>query len=1037
MTASVYRFTSRPAYEVMPRIRLDPTQQRIVDHPGGPLLVHGGPGTGKTTTLVEAVAARVAAGVSPDRILVLGFGRRGAARLRLRITRRLNRTGTEVAVHSFPALAFAILRLAAARRDSPPPRLLKGPEQDLMIRELLATEDVAWPDSVKPALATRSFVEQLRDLLQRTTERGLSAQELAELGTRFDRPEWVAAADFLNRYVDVLAIASLSDGSTYDSAELIRAAAHELATDPPLLPRFQHVFIDEVHETDPAQWELLELIAGGGANLIAFGDADSATYGFSGGDVSVMREFGTRFPTATGTPAPEVTLPICHRSARAPHRATAAVASRLRGGNRHRGHRPPDEVGEGSVEVVSLPSGSHQAAFITQLLRRARLIDGIPWSRMAVLVKSPTEHLPQIERALRHANVPVFVPADDTALSAKPIVASLLTIIQCGLTPERLDEPTAVSLLHSIYGRANAMTERRLRQELRRRAVSADNFRSSGELLVEALRHPEELDPDADWARPALRVARLMACARDGDGTVEDVVWQVWQAADLSRELTARALAGGSRAAAADNDLDAMMALFEWAAEFTDRFPGAGLEVFCDHVLQQVVPADTRARQGNRGEAVHLTTAHRAKGLEWDLVVVAGVQEGRWPNLRPRGSLMGAEQLVDAARGHSPDELNTIATLLDEERRLFHAACGRARDRLVVTAIDDGEESQPSRFLDELGVEIESLTQLPAPLTLPALVARLRSIVVQPDHPRRAAAIAALHRLAAHGVSGADPQDWWGLRPLSDDRPLHLPGERVRVTPSTLEKVDQCGLRWVLERHGGNESAGLPQRVGDLVHAAAEHAAGHADPSAAMRAFVDRQLGLLPFEAPWKAAHDTQRINDIVDKFSAWLAESGRTFVAAEAAFTVPLPPTSAGITAVLTGSIDRLERDDRGNLHVIDIKTARTAPTKSEAAGNLQLAAYQVAVEAGAFDAIAPGARPGGASLIYPGTSAKKTAVREQAPLAASDDPSWAHDKITDVAEKMTGATFLAVHTKKCDTCAVKQACPISGKGRTVTDPP
>ena len=1034
MTAPAFRFVSRPAHEIAPRIRLDRVQQRVVEHIGGPLLVHGGPGTGKTTVLIESVAARVAAGTAPDRILVLGFGRRGASRLRHRITRRLDRTGPEVAVHSFPALAFAILRLAAAHRDAPAPRLLTGPEQDLMIRELLATADVTWPDSVKPALATQSFVEQLRDLLQRATERGLSPKRLIDLGHRFDRPEWVAAADFLSRYVDVLAVSSVSEGAAYDSAEIIRAAAHELSTEPSLLPRFDHVFVDEVQEVDPAQWELLELIASGGGNLIAFGDSDSATYGFAGGDVSAMREFGSRFRTVTGASAPEETLPVCYRSAKAPHRSISAVASRLRGGNRHRIHRTPEEVGDGAVDAVVLPSGTQQAAYIAQLLRRTHLVEGVPWSRMAVLVKSPTEHLPQIERSLRHSGVPVHVPADDTALSAKPIVASLLTIIRCGISPEHLDEATAVSLLHSPYGRADALSERRLRQELRRRAVSSDSFRDSGELLTEALHHPDLLEADTEWARPALRIARLMEIARSARGSVESVLWQVWDATGLSDELAARALSADSRAVAADHDLDAMMTLFEWAAGFTDRFPGAEADVFCDHVMQQVLPADSRARQGHRGEAVHVTTAHRAKGLEWDLVVVAGVQEGRWPNLRPRGSLMGAEALVDAARGDSPDELNTIAALLEEERRLFHAACGRARDRLVVTAVDDGDESQPSRFVDELDVDLHVVTTLPEPLTLPALVARLRTTVVDPDHPQRSDAVAALSRLAAHGVPGADPQDWWGLRPLSDDRPLRLPGERVRVTPSTMEKIDQCGLRWVLERHGGNESAALPQRVGDLIHAAAEHASRHPDPREAMRTFVDRRLGLLPFEAPWKAVDDTRRINDMVDKFGGWLADNKRTFVAAEADFTVPLPPTADGVTAELSGSVDRLERDEQGRLHVVDIKTARSPISVNDAATNLQLAAYQLAVEAGAFKSLTEGTRPGGASLVYPGTSNKQAAERTQPPLSSSTDPSWARDKVTEVAEKMAGATFLAVHSKKCDTCAVKQACPISGNGRPVT---
>ncbi|MBX6358234.1 MAG: UvrD-helicase domain-containing protein, partial [Micromonosporaceae bacterium] len=168
----------------------DPLQRRVVAHVDGPLLVLGAPGTGKTTTLVEAVAARVASGVDPERILVLAFGRRPAAALRGRIEARIagdiSSAVREPLVRTFHAYAFGLLRRAAAQRGEPPPRLLTGPEQDLVIRELLDAPDgadrVGWPAQLRPALRTRAFAGQLRDLLLRAAERGVRAGELAELG---------------------------------------------------------------------------------------------------------------------------------------------------------------------------------------------------------------------------------------------------------------------------------------------------------------------------------------------------------------------------------------------------------------------------------------------------------------------------------------------------------------------------------------------------------------------------------------------------------------------------------------------------------------------------------------------------------------------------------------------------------------------------------------------------------------------------------------------------------------------------------------
>ncbi|MEU4779293.1 ATP-dependent DNA helicase [Micromonospora sp. NPDC023633] len=1108
----------------------DPRQAEIVAHTDGPMLVLGGPGTGKTGTLVEAVAARVAEGVDPERILVLTFGRRGATALRQRIEARAAEDGHRVLreplVRTLPAYAFGLLRRAAAERGEPSPRLLTGPEQDLIIRELLDVvgeepddDPVGWPEDLRPALRTRAFAAQLRDLLMRAAERGVGPVELARLGEKLGRADWPAAARFLREYVAVLALRDVSNrGSVaYDPAELVRAATGMLLDDPELLAaerrRLAYVYVDELADTDPAQQDLLATVAGGGKPLVAFADPDSSTYAFRGADPAGVATFPHRFRTASGAPAAQVVLTTSYRAGARLLAASGRLARRLRGPAAHRRLHPLPDASPGSVEVRTFRSATSEAAWLAHALREAHLLGGVPWSEMAVLVRSTGRQLPSLQRALHAAGVPTVVHGEDLPLHLQPAVAPLLLLLRCALEPERLDEEAAVALLHSPLGGADPLAERRLRQGLRALALAGGDRRPSGELIVEALRDPAELAGiERHWAEPAQTVAGLLAVAREAaarpGATAEDVLWAVWRASGLA-ELWSAATGRGQtvagegdvarrrRAEAADRDLDAVMVLFDAAARFADRLPGARTEVFLDHVLGQDLPADTLAPTADRGEAVRLLTAHAAKGLEWDLVAVAGVQEGVWPDLRLRGSLLGSERLVDVLAGRTAGAgavaalVGQTSALLDEERRLFHVAVTRARRRLLVSAVasaavgGDDHEEQPSRFLYELGptdppapgdgppppgdgppppgdgppppgdgppppsdggpagAEEEPdrpgalpVSRPPRALTLPALVAELRTAVSDPAAPyaRRQAAAAELARLAAAGVAGAHPDDWWGLRQLSDDRPLVEEGEPVRVTPSAMESALRCSLRWLLERHGGSPPASAAQGVGNLVHAAAMLAEDASADRGALLDYVAARFDAIELAARWMVGPEHSRAEAMVDKLLRWLAANPRRLLAIEHEFAVRLDDPHRPVE--LVGRVDRLEVDEDGRLVVIDLKTGKsTAVTAHDLAEHPQLGAYQAAVEAGAFADF--GEESGGAALVQLGTGAKDAREQSQPPAGEGPEAGWATALVRRTADTMAAATFAAVANSKCRVCPVRTSCPVSGQGRQVVEPP
>ncbi|HEV2378008.1 MAG TPA: ATP-dependent helicase, partial [Streptosporangiaceae bacterium] len=666
---------------------LDASQQAVVDHVGGPLLVLAGPGTGKTTTIVETVADRVLRrGTSPERVLVLTFSRKAAAELRERITARLCRTTRQPLAMTFHSYAWALLRREFVLAGEDPPTLLPGPEQLLEVRRLLRGEaedgGVRWPQRMRPALVTAGFAAELRDFVLRAAERGLDGGGLAELGHEYGREEWVAAGAFMRRYA---ARFDLAPVPAYDYAEVIRIAAALLARNGAGARERQAydlVCVDEYQDTDPAQEELLHTLAGGGADLVVVGDPDQSIYAFRGADSGALGRFPDRFRAADGRPADVLALRVCRRSGPVLLAASRRVAARLPappaspsakttyktplspevaasaqpGGSwparRVGGHRdllPASTPSPGEVRVIMAGSVNEEAAAVADVLRQAHLRDGVPWASMAVLVRSVVHHVSPLRRALTSAGVPVSVAGDELPLEAEPGVRPLLLLMRCALFPATLDEEAATELLCGPLGGTDALGLRRLRRSLGAQGVVAD----AGPLAT-ALADPRELVLlDGAAADAARKVAELLAAARRtaASGSAHDMLWAVWDASGLGPAWQATSAGGGPRGAAADRDLDAVCALFDAAARFTERLPPGSPRLFLDSLRGQEIPGDTLARQAPDSDAVSILTAHRSKGLEWDVVVVAGVQEGVWPDLRTRSSLLGMDDMVDAAAG--------------------------------------------------------------------------------------------------------------------------------------------------------------------------------------------------------------------------------------------------------------------------------------------------------------------------------------------------------------------------------------------------
>ncbi|MFF4842042.1 ATP-dependent helicase [Streptomyces collinus] len=1180
-----YRLVRTPPPEVDPP-PLDAAQRAVVDHKTGPLLVLAGPGTGKTTTLVESVAARIAAGGDPQRILVLTFSRKAAVDLRDRMALRIGAVRAPRAT-TFHSYCYALVR---AHQDSglftEPLRLLSGPEQDVAVRELLAGQpdlerlgltSVRWPDELRACLTTRGFADEVRAVLARSRELGLGPGALDAFAHRIGRPDWRAAAAFLAEYLDVLDLQGVIDYAELVHRAVLLAQRPEVAAR--LAGQYDAVYVDEYQDTDPAQVRLLRALAGGGRTLVALGDPDQSIYTFRGADVNGILEFPAVFPRADGRPAPVEVLRTSRRSGAALLAATRLITQRMPlsrlPADKVRAHREPAPVRDGGrVEVYTYPTSGTELDNVADILRRAHLEDGVAWNDMAVLVRAGSRSIPTLRRALTAAGVPLDIDGDDLPLRHEPAVAPLLTALRVVATAEAaqrpvdaaaeptadadrqrdddaagnadpvpdalglpgepaepgatgdsgdsgdsddsghsgdstdsgdpggttepggpeqastdgtvpgdgtgtgappdphpsahepagartpwLDAETALTLLASPLAGMDTADLRRLGRALREEERAAGNPLPppSDELLAQALAEPERLvTHDPAYARGAQRLGALLRKARErlaGGGTAEEALWDLWEGTPWPTRLERAARRGGAAGRNADRDLDAVCALFATAARAEERTGGRGALNFLEEIEAQDIAADTLTRRAVRPDAVRLMTAHRSKGLEWRLVVVAGVQEGLWPDLRRRGSLLEADRI---GRDGLAEPL-TPGALLAEERRLFYVAATRARERLVVTAVkapaDDGD--QPSRFLTELGVEPRDVTGRPRrPLSVAALVAELRATTVDPNASDRLREAAArrLARLAALAdedgrplVPSAHPYRWWGMfEPTESKVPLRHRDQPVVLSGSALDQLaNTCSLQWFLGREvKADAPATTAQGFGNVVHVLADEVASGRTPADldVLMERLDSVWNALAFDAPWKSAQEKDNARVALERFLNWhvLNRTGRTPVVSEQDFDITL---EAGDYQVrIRGQMDRVEADAEGRAYVVDFKTGKQAPSAAEVARHPQLAVYQLAVSEGAVDTAFDGARPGpgGAELVHLRQGAAKRDGGESLPKVQTQEPpagEWVGELLATAAGKVLDERFTPTTGQHCTHCAFRASCSARPEGRHVVE--
>jgi superfamily I DNA/RNA helicase len=1033
-------------------------------------VIIGAPGTGKTRTLIDRVVHLIEAeGLRPEEVLVLTPNRQAATALRDRIGVRIAQATPGPLARSLGSFAFQLVRGAMVQAGAEPPALLTGADQDRIIAELLAGDDedgrIAWPESLSRSVrASKGFRSELRAFLAECTELGVNADELRASGD----PAWVATADFLVEYRSVL---DALRSAHRDAADLLSEAAAILQTaeSPTLggLAALRVVLIDDAQELTRGGIAVSRALRSRGIAVLAFGDPDISSGAFRGASPELFAELA-------GALGAVHVLDGAHRQRPALTALTRTVTQAIGASGRVDHRRPPSAVppddARAAVSTFLAPSPHEEFDRIAGVMRGWHLSSGVPWERMAVIAHD-TRQVALLETELAAREIPTRAGGVQRPLGSEGIVRDIVGIIRLALTP--VDDRTPLALeeaLRTPFGGMDAIGLRRLRARLRHLELEQGGSTPARELLRQAMANPAHFSLiDAPESRTAGRFADTIAAVAAGASageTVHDLLWRVWdqaRAVDGRRLHVAwREIAMQPTGAETARALDALVSLFDAAKRFVERMPDERPETFVRDILDSEVPEDSLSTPDRPGR-VALFTPATALGTEFDAVVVAGLQDGIWPNVRLRGGMLQTWRLAGeitavrtGVRSEPAGILDRRRAALHDELRLFVRAVSRACDRLLVTAVDD-DGLTPSPFFAFLPAPDppEAHPSAEHPLTLRGLVARYRRVLTtSASAAARETAATQLAVLAREGVPGAAPGEWYGVTPPSTEEALRdLAAEGARVSPSKMESYEECGLNWVVSSLGGDTVMPPTAGIGTIIHQAMEDVPdGDLE---RMRAIVAEHWPELDFETEWIGRKERRRADLYVDRLHSYLGDvqrDGGRVVGSETRFdfAVRLPdndesPTvhpvdeeGIGARAIVSGYIDRIEAypaaagehvhargrgwvemaaaADRERTVVVDLKTGKTDPeSDSGVREHAQLAAYQVAVQQGLIEGAAPESLAGARLVIVSKTLAKSDyRIAHQHTLGDEAREAFLR-RVADAARGMSASSFTAQVESHC----------------------
>ena len=818
---------------------------------------------------------------------------------------------------------------------------------------------------------------------------------------------------------------------------------------------------------------------GRSTQIVVLGNPDEAVETFRGGDPLMLASAARDFDAVA------LTLPQVHRGSRQIAALIELAVQQVQVAGCISQRRPNyQHLAQNSQSVCFkiAPDDTVQVGAVAAHMRSLHLEQGLAWGQMAVIVRQSSS-VELIRQELRRGGVPLAPDTPALLLRSEPAAKALLDCARAALeqllgVPVVQEEAARALLLSPLVG-FSAIELRRLRRIL---GESPDHLStrvlSDSELF-------DQLEAAPTLAAKA-KVAQAIneALAKERSEGLEALVWGAWQAsgkAQYWRQLALDIEADSLLRQRADHDLDVVISLFKRLEVWSERNPSAPGQQFLDELEAQQVASDSVAALGARPQGVSVLTVAACAGRQWEFVAVLGIDDGVWPNLRLRDSLTQTGLLTDIVSQRIADTVNLAsltsssdpqalaqarAQICSDEMRLLVAAMSRANSQLWLGAVNGGEQG-PSSFFNYLsrqsGVPVEPI-QPGGAYTLRGLVATLRRqlmLDLKRNDGAQAPQIAALlAALAQRGVPGADPRSWLGIAGASQfltELPAQLEGQdqlgtqaaahavvalkqlqaqRVnqarqrgaRLSPSDVENIETCPLRWYLQRHGGSPASSSAQQIGALIHWLAQQGQEHGLSREQLLDLFYRERSSLQLPGGWYGRQENQRVEKMVENLALYLANSPANIqveVECPVRAQVELEVDGAPLKIKISGRADRLEHTSQG-IDVIDFKTGASVDSAG-AQTNAQLATYRVALQA-------RGENVHGGALIMLGKENKRAQVdaltypgsRELAPSDYLETgQGWDTDLISAAARDSLGPSYQARTGEHCRHCAYQDFCP------------